>query len=84
MASRNISISLPEEMIRQASQIAAQEHRTLSELFREAFRVYRSQQVKRALDEASQFPQTPDRSSRREQELARITKEIRAELEREE
>jgi transcriptional regulator of met regulon len=71
MASRNISISLPEDMIEQATQLARREHRTLSELFREAFRVYRAQQLKKALDEASQ----------RQQEMTRIAKEIRAELE---
>jgi metal-responsive CopG/Arc/MetJ family transcriptional regulator len=71
MASRNISISLPDDMIQQATQLAKREHRTLSELFREAFRVYRAQQMKKALDEASQ----------RQEEVTRIAKEIRAQLE---
>ncbi len=68
MPSRNISISLPEEMLQQAEELAQKEQRTLSELFREALRVYRMQQTKN----------TPE--SAREQELARISKQIRAEL----
>jgi metal-responsive CopG/Arc/MetJ family transcriptional regulator len=68
MPSRNISISLPEEMLCQAEQLAAREQRTLSELFREAFRVYRAQQIK----------STPEHQ--KEQELARISQQIRAEL----
>ncbi len=68
MASRNISISLPEEMIVQVNQLAAREQRTLSELFREAFRVYRAQQI------------ADDPLFHKEQELTRISKQIRAEL----
>lgn len=74
MASRNISISLPEDMIQQANQLAAKEQRTLSELFREAFRVYRAQQLKKAPEETAP-------SGFKEQELTRIAKELRAELE---
>jgi metal-responsive CopG/Arc/MetJ family transcriptional regulator len=81
MPSRNISISLPEEMIQQANQLAAREQRTLSELFREAFRVYRAQQLKRASEEAAQNASTSNRSGFKEQELTRIAKELRAELE---
>jgi hypothetical protein len=76
MPSRNISISLPEEMIQQATQLATREQRTLSELFREAFRVYRAQQLKKLLEEANQH-------GSKEQEVMRIAKEIRAELEAE-
>ena len=80
MASRNISISLPEEMIQQAAQLATREQRTLSELFREAFRVYRAQQLKMLSAEAGQHPQALDQHGSKEQELMRIAKEIRAEL----
>ncbi len=73
MPSRNISISLPEEMIQQAHQLAAREQRTLSELFREAFRAYRAQ--------AAQEMRDPLKSGLREQELSRIARELRAELE---
>lgn len=79
MASRNISISLPEEMIQQANLLAAIEQRTLSELFREAFRVYRAQHFYRKAEEADKYPRTHVQDERG-QELARIAKELRAEL----
>jgi Arc/MetJ-type ribon-helix-helix transcriptional regulator len=81
MASRNISISLPEDMIQQANQLATREQRTLSELFREAFRVYRAQQLKRASEEAAQNAPGLHPPGFKEQELTRIAKELRAELE---
>ncbi len=81
MASRNISISLPEEMIRQANQLASSEQRTLSELFREAFRFYRSQQLKKMSEEANQHGENLPRSGLKGHELSRIAQEIRAELE---
>ena len=83
MASRNISISLPEEMIQQATQLAASEQRTLSELFREAFRSYRTQQLKRMAEGGTQHGQALTQLSFKGQELSRIAKQIRAELETE-
>jgi len=80
MASRNISISLPEEMIQQANQLAAIEQRTLSELFREAFRLYRAQHFYRKAEEADRYPRAQGLSDSRTQELARIARELRAEL----
>ena len=80
MASRNISISLPEEMIQQANQLAASEQRTLSELFREAFRSYRAQQLKKRSEEAGQHALAIPQPGSKIQELSRIAKEIRAEL----
>jgi hypothetical protein len=53
----------------------------LSELFREAFRVYRAQQIKRLTEESAQDILSVNRPSFKEQELTRIAKELRAELE---
>jgi len=39
---KTISITLPPELLSKAQEIAAREHRTMSELFREAIRRYRS------------------------------------------
>ena len=39
---KTISITLPPELLAKAQAIAAREHRTMSELFREALRQYRS------------------------------------------
>jgi CopG family transcriptional regulator / antitoxin EndoAI len=37
---KTISITLPPELLRQAQELAEREHRTMSELFREALRRY--------------------------------------------
>jgi Arc/MetJ-type ribon-helix-helix transcriptional regulator len=37
---KTISITLPPELLTKAQEVAAQEHRTISELFREALRRY--------------------------------------------
>jgi predicted transcriptional regulator len=37
---KTISITLPPELLRQAQELAQREHRTMTELFREAFRRY--------------------------------------------
>ena len=39
---KTISITLPPELLSKAQEIAAREHRTMSELFREALRRYKS------------------------------------------
>lgn len=39
---KTISITLPPELLAKAQEIAAREHRTMSELFREAIRRYKS------------------------------------------
>jgi Arc/MetJ-type ribon-helix-helix transcriptional regulator len=39
---KTISITLPPELLSKAQEIAAREHRTMSELFREAIRRYKS------------------------------------------
>ncbi|MEI8348033.1 MAG: ribbon-helix-helix domain-containing protein [Pseudomonadota bacterium] len=42
-SAKTITISLPLAMAKEMSELAKEEHRTLSELLREAFRQYRSQ-----------------------------------------
>ncbi|MBM3811122.1 MAG: ribbon-helix-helix protein, CopG family [Acidimicrobiia bacterium] len=48
--SRIVSITLPPEMFKEAEQLAKKENRTMSELMREAFRVY--QRERRSQDDA--------------------------------
>jgi hypothetical protein len=47
---RTFTISLPPELAVQVERVAAAEHRTISELFREVFRQYRAQRALAALD----------------------------------
>ena len=46
---RTLTISIPADLVKQARELAKQESRSLSELFREAFRTYRSQRIDEAL-----------------------------------
>jgi len=48
-ASHVFTISFPEELAKQVVAIAEEESRTISELFREAFRTYRAERVQRKL-----------------------------------
>jgi metal-responsive CopG/Arc/MetJ family transcriptional regulator len=48
--SRVFTISLPEEMAKQVVAVADEESRTISELFREAFRAYRMERMRFRLD----------------------------------
>ena len=48
-SSRVFSISFPEELAKQVVSVAAEESRTISELFREAFRTYQMERVQRKL-----------------------------------
>jgi predicted transcriptional regulator len=50
--SRVFTISFPEDLARQVDQVARQESRTFSELFREAFRMYRLERIHAQLDVA--------------------------------
>src|ERR1035441_1691394 len=49
--SKVYTISLPPELARKAEALARRDSRTMSELFREAFRTYSAQQARRTLDE---------------------------------
>jgi metal-responsive CopG/Arc/MetJ family transcriptional regulator len=55
-ASHVFTISFPDELANQVVAVAQEESRTISELFREAFRTYRKQMVKTATP--AQIPET--------------------------
>ncbi len=48
-ASRVFTISFPEDLATQVEEVARQESRNISELFREAFRTYRLERMQRKL-----------------------------------
>lgn len=50
---RTFTISFPPEMAAQVARLAKRESRTTSELFREAFRMYRGQRLRAILDRAN-------------------------------
>jgi CopG family transcriptional regulator/antitoxin EndoAI len=53
--SRVYTISLPAELAQKAEALAKRDSRSMSELFREAFRSYYAQQARRALDEIGEY-----------------------------
>ena len=84
---KHVGFTLPSPMEKEFDQIATEEHRTKSELFREMFRVYRSYRKRRpepeiddewvmqviaeAQEEQRQNPMTPDELVAEFKELAR-------------
>lgn len=74
-----ITISLPPAMLKDAEQIAAKEHRTKSELVREALRRYiDAERGWRALQRYGQA-QAKKLGIRTEEDVARVVKEFRNE-----
>jgi predicted transcriptional regulator len=49
--SRTFTVSFPPELAEQVERLAKKESRTTSELFREAFRAYRAERVRKAFEE---------------------------------
>ncbi len=84
---KHVGFTLPSPMEREFHQIATEEHRTKSELFREMFRVYRSyrkrhpepeiddewvmQVIREAQEEQRQNPMTPEELIAEFRELSR-------------
>jgi CopG family transcriptional regulator/antitoxin EndoAI len=74
--SRVYTISLPPDLARKAEALARRDSRTMSELFREAFRTYYAEQARRTLEEIGEY------AARRnpgytEDDVPRLIKEVR-------
>jgi metal-responsive CopG/Arc/MetJ family transcriptional regulator len=78
--SKVYTISLPPDMAKQAEAIARRESRTMSELFREAFRVYHSERIRKALEDAAAYGATRNPYGYTEEDVPRLIKEVRAEM----
>jgi len=75
-SSRVYTISLPAELAQKAEALAQRDSRTMSELFREAFRTYYAQQARRSLEEIGGYAasRNPGYS---EADVPRLIKEVR-------
>lgn len=78
--SRVITISMPGEMATAAEFLAKRENRTMSELFREAFRVYHSQRLDAIFEETRRYAATVNPDGYTEEDIPRLVKEVRAEM----
>ena len=69
-STKNVSITMPTAMVKEAERLAKREKRTMSELLREAFRQYKErrgqggegdlQMVMRIINEVKKTPMTPE------------------------
>lgn len=74
--SRVYTISLPPDLAQKAEALAKRDSRSMSELFREAFRSYYAQQARRTLAEIGDYAASRN-SGYTEADVPRLIKEIR-------
>lgn len=77
--SKVYTISLPPELAQRAEALAQRDSRTMSELFREAFRAYSAQRARTTLDEVGEYATTRNPRGYTEADVPRLIKEVRAE-----
>jgi CopG family transcriptional regulator/antitoxin EndoAI len=75
--SRVYTISLPPELAKKAESLAKRDSRTMSELFREAFRAYYAQQARGALAQIGNYAAGLN-SPYTEADVPRLIAEVRA------
>lgn len=77
---KTITVSFPVELAEQAEHLAKTESRTMSELFREAFRTYRMEAVRKRLETGNAYAQRRAARQYTEADVERLVDEARAEL----
>ena len=75
--SRVFTISLPPDLARKAEALAKRDSRTMSELFREAFRAYYAQQARRTLEEIGEYAASRN-PGYTDADVPRLIKEVRS------
>jgi len=78
--SRVFTISFPEDLASQVEEVARQESRNISELFREAFRTYRLERIQRKLAATRAAVTARTGQGYAENDVEELVDEIRAEL----
>ena len=79
-SSRVFTISFPEDLAKQVDEVAKEESRNLSELFREAFRTYRMERVRRRLQADLEYARTRNPKGYTEDDVERLVDEVRAKM----
>jgi metal-responsive CopG/Arc/MetJ family transcriptional regulator len=77
---KTITVSFPVELAEQAEHLAETESRTMSELFREAFRTYRIEAVRKRLENGNADAQRRAPHHYTEADVEWLVDETRAEL----
>jgi len=70
---------LPPELALRAEALAKRDSRTMSELFREAFRTYSAEQARTTLNELGEYAAGRNPKGYTEADVPRLIKEVRAE-----
>jgi metal-responsive CopG/Arc/MetJ family transcriptional regulator len=78
--SRVFTISFPEDLAKQVEQVAKQESRNISELFREAFRTYRLESIQRKIFAARTAAALRAPKRHGEDDVEQFVDEIRSEF----
>jgi predicted transcriptional regulator len=76
---RTFTISFPPDLADQVERLAARESRTTSELFREAFRTYRAERIRKAFEKLQASADAYDGPKYTEEDIERFVDEDRAE-----
>ncbi|HME00482.1 MAG TPA: ribbon-helix-helix protein, CopG family [Terriglobia bacterium] len=79
-SSRVFTISFPEDLAKQVDKVAKEESRNTSELFREAFRSYRMERVRRRLQADREYARTRNPKGYGEADVESLVDEVRAEI----
>ena len=77
--SKVYTISLPPKLAKRAEALARRESRTMSELFREAFRTYSAVQARRTLDQLGEYSADRNPKDYTEADVPRLIQDARAE-----
>jgi metal-responsive CopG/Arc/MetJ family transcriptional regulator len=77
---KTITVSFPVELAEQAEHLAKTESRTMSELFREAFRTYRMEAVRKRLEAGNAYAQSRAAHGYTDADVERLVDETRAEI----
>lgn len=76
---KQFTISLPPDMAEQVVAVAKAESRTISELFREAFRTYRAQRIRTLLKTSQKGGRRRNHQSYTPDDVERLIHQVRAE-----
>ena len=77
---RTITVSFPHDLATQAEQLAKAESRTMSELLREAFRLYRTEQVRKRLESGHLYARSRGPQNYTEGDVERLIEETSREM----
>jgi Arc/MetJ-type ribon-helix-helix transcriptional regulator len=79
MGAKTISFSLPEDMAREISELAERERRSVSEVMREAWRTYRTEQFTRLAARTARYAEQHNPLGYTDTDVPQLVQEVRRE-----